>query len=277
MDGDASKEDRGRVLVIGGEREIPGAVLLAGLAALRAGAGKLQIATCASASVQLGVAIPEARVIGLEETNAGAIRGSNAPNLLDTVKRSHATLIGPGMTNDRENGLLLAGLLPQIDSATVVLDAGALSSLADNSALLATSSVQAIVTPHAGEMATLMGIDIAVVEKNPFQVAMDAALTLSVIVALKGPETHIVSPEGDHYRYRSGDVGLATSGSGDILAGAITGLAARGASPIQAAVWGVFLHGEAGNSRAKKSGRVGYLARELLTEIPPLLNRLSDS
>ncbi len=264
-------------MVIGGEREIPGAALLAGLAALRAGAGKLQIATCASASVQLGIAVPEARVIGLDETDAGAIRGSNARILVDLVKRSHATLIGPGMTTDSETSSLLAGLLPQVDSATIVLDAGALSSLADNSALLATSSVKGILTPHAGEMATLMGIDISLVEKDPFSVATDAAHTLGAVVVLKGPETHIVSPDGDHYRYQSGDVGLATSGSGDILAGAITGLAARGAAPLQAAVWGVYLHGASGNSLAKRSGRVGYLARELLAEIPPLVNRLSDS
>jgi NAD(P)H-hydrate repair Nnr-like enzyme with NAD(P)H-hydrate dehydratase domain len=100
---------------------------------------------------------------------------------------------------------------------------------------------------------------------------------MNVVVVLKGPETHIASPVGDHFIYRSGDVGLATSGSGDILAGVITGLAARSGDPLQSAAWGVFLHGEAGNALAKKSGRVGYLARELLDEIPPILNSLSGA
>lgn len=272
-----SKEDRGRVLVIGGDRETPGAVLLAGLASLRAGAGKLQVATCASAAVQLGVAIPEARAIGLEETDNGAIRGDNAARIAAVMNRSHATAVGPGMMDDDQTFVLLEQLLSVETESVVVLDAGALSSLAGNSALLATSAVRAIVTPHAGEMATLTGADIKEVQRDSFAVADKAARTLGAVVVLKGPETHIVCPDGEYYRYRSGDVGLATSGSGDILAGTITGLAARGATPLQAAVWGVFLHGEAGNALVKKSGRVGYLARELLPEIPRLLNRLSDS
>lgn len=272
-----SKEDRGRVLVVGGDREIPGAVLLAGLAALRAGAGKLQIATCASAAVHLGIAIPEARVIGLDESDKGAIKGTNAPALTEVMKQSQATAIGPGMMDEHETFVLLEQLLSLETESVVVLDAGALSSLAGNSALLATSTVRAIVTPHAGEMAKLTGSKIEHVERDPFGVADNAARTLGAVVVLKGPETHIVAPDGEYYRYKSGDVGLATSGSGDILAGTITGLAARGASPLQAAVWGVFLHGGAGNALEKKSGRVGYLARELLPEIPPLLNRLSGS
>ncbi len=265
------------MLVIGGEREIPGAVLLAGIAALRAGAGKLQVATCSSAAVQLGIALPEARVIGLDETAAGAIRGRNAKKIADLMKRSHATLIGPGMADADETAALLAELLSLAEETTVILDAGALSSLADNSALLATSSVNGVITPHAGEMATLLGLNIDEVSANPFTVANEAARTLGVVVVLKGPETHIVSPDGEYYRYRSGDVGLATSGSGDTLAGTITGLAARGATPLQSSVWGVFLHGEAGNAMAKKSGRVGYLARELLSQIPPILHNLSGS
>lgn len=272
-----SKEDRGRVLVIGGEREIPGAVLLAGLAAMRSGAGKLQIATCESAAVQLGVAVPEARVIGLKETDAGAIKGSNAVHLSEIMNQSQATLVGPGMTNENETFILLEQLLSAATESTLVLDAGALSSLAGDSALLPTSKVHAIVTPHAGEMAKLVEVAVEDIERDPLGVADNAARTLGVVVVLKGPETHIVSPDGEYYRYKCGDVGLATSGSGDILAGIITGLAARGASPLQAAVWGVYLHGEAGNALVKKSGRVGYLARELLCEVPPLLNRLSGS
>ncbi len=272
-----SKEDRGRVLVVGGDKEVPGAALLAGLAALRAGAGKLQVATCQSAAIQLGVAIPEARVFGLAETDAGSIKGGNSARLTDVINHSQATLIGPGMMDERETSILLSQLLPTLEESTVVLDAGAVSSLTGNSDLLATSSIRGIITPHAGEMAALTGASIDEVEQNPLRIAENVARTLGVIVVLKGPETHIVSPEGECYRYKSGDVGLATSGSGDILAGTITGLAARGASPLQAAVWGVFLHGEAGNELAKNSGRVGYLARELLSQIPPLLNRLSGS
>jgi NAD(P)H-hydrate repair Nnr-like enzyme with NAD(P)H-hydrate dehydratase domain len=94
---------------------------------------------------------------------------------------------------------------------------------------------------------------------------------LNAVVALKGSKTFIATPNGDLFCYDKGDVGLATSGSGDTLAGIVTGLVARGTGVLDAAMWSVFLHGEAGNRLAKRIGRVGYLARELLDEIPHVL------
>jgi ADP-dependent NAD(P)H-hydrate dehydratase len=270
-----SKEERGRVLVVGGEREIPGAVLLSGLACLRAGAGKLQIATCESTAVQIGVAVPEARVIGLEETSSGSIRGAEAGKILEALAGSESMLVGPGMTNKEECASLIAKLLPHAGECIVVLDAGALSALDGDSGALPAAGVSGIITPHAGEMAKILELDIETIQADPALHAMRVAESMNVIVILKGPETHIASPGGDHFVYRAGDVGLATSGSGDILAGIIAGLAARSGDPLKSAVWGVFLHGEAGNTLAKKSGRVGYLARELLDEVPPILNRLT--
>ena len=276
-DSSDSKEERGRVLVVGGEREIPGAVLLSGLACLRAGAGKLQIATCKSAAVQVGVAVPEARVIGLGETRRGSIRSSGAGKILETLADSQAMLVGPGMTDRKECASLVEKLLPHVKECIVVLDAGALSAVAGDNGALPAAGVSGIITPHAGEMATILELDIETIQAEPALHAMRVAESMNVIVVLKGPETHIASPSGDHFVYRAGDVGLATSGSGDILAGIITGLAARSGDPFQAAVWGVFLHGEAGNSLAKKSGRIGYLARELLDEVPPILNRFNGA
>jgi ADP-dependent NAD(P)H-hydrate dehydratase len=96
------------------------------------------------------------------------------------------------------------------------------------------------------------------------------------VIVLKGGNTYIAAPDGALYQYTSGNVGLATSGSGDTLAGVVAGLAARGTPPVQAAGWGVYLHGEAGNQLAKRMGRLGYLARELLDEIPPLMNHFGQ-
>ena len=276
-DSNDSKEERGRVLVVGGEREIPGAVLLAGIASLRAGAGKLQIATCASAAIQIGVAIPEARVIGLPETPDGAIRGDSFTQIVEPLGKSDAFLIGPGMTNEKESTQLLRGLLPHSTDCTVVLDAGALLSIGSATSPLLSAGPTAVITPHAGEMAAILGDDISTVRNDPAGCAKRVADALSVVVVLKGSETHIVAPDGRHYVYRGGDVGLATSGSGDTLAGVIAGLAARTEDPLHAATLGVFVHGEAGNALAKKSGRVGYLARELLREIPPIIDALTGS
>jgi hydroxyethylthiazole kinase-like uncharacterized protein yjeF len=133
---------------------------------------------------------------------------------------------------------------------------------------------RAVLTPHAGEMASLLGIEKEAVEDDPATVAREAAARFGVVVALKGPETWIAEPDGTLYHYSGGSVGLATSGSGDTLAGIVAGLAARGASAAHAAVWGAYLHGAAGQALARRLAPIGYLARELLDEVPGVMRRL---
>jgi NAD(P)H-hydrate repair Nnr-like enzyme with NAD(P)H-hydrate dehydratase domain len=124
-------------------------------------------------------------------------------------------------------------------------------------------------------MASLLGADRADVEQNAAAYALEAAERFGAVVALKGAETWIAEPGGGLFHYAGGSVGLATSGSGDTLAGVVTGLAARGASASCAAVWGAYLHGAAGAALTRRMGRVGFLARELLAELPPLLQRMT--
>jgi ADP-dependent NAD(P)H-hydrate dehydratase len=275
-DGDGDKDMRGRVLVVGGSPEMPGAIILAATAALRSGAGKLQIATCRSIAPHVAIAVPEARVFALPETPAGGIDPQAAAELAERASQVETTLLGPGMLDEAGTRALLEQFLPQLDHTLVVLDAIALSCGIHIETILAGCAANTILTPHAGEMATMLGVDKAAVLADPPGVVRQAAARLSAVIALKGGVTFIAAPDGALYQYRSGDVGLATSGSGDTLAGIVAGLAARGAAPIQAASWGVYLHGAAGNQLAKRMGRTGYLARELLDEIPLVMNRLTD-
>ncbi|HWH23196.1 MAG TPA: ADP/ATP-dependent (S)-NAD(P)H-hydrate dehydratase, partial [Allosphingosinicella sp.] len=129
----------------------------------------------------------------------------------------------------------------------------------------------AIVLPHSGEMARLLGCGEEEVTADPLGSARQAAETFGVVAVIKGEYSHIVAPDGQAFRYKGGGVGLATSGSGDTLAGIVTGLCARGADPLTAAMWGVYLHGEAGRRLGADVGRVGFLAREILDLIPPLM------
>jgi ADP-dependent NAD(P)H-hydrate dehydratase len=274
-DDDGDKDTRGRVLVVGGAPEMPGAVILAATATLRSGAGKLQIATSRSIASHVAVAVPEARVFALPETSAGGIEPSATTELVERANQVEALLIGPGMVDEAATRVLLAQLLPQLDRTVVVLDALALTCEVRPECAPARLARNAILTPHAGEMATLVGLDKAAVSSNPSGVAHKAAAALGAVIVLKGANTYIAAPDGALYQYSSGNVGLATSGSGDTLAGVVAGLAARGAPPVQAAGWGVYLHGEAGNQLAKRIGRIGYLARELLDEIPPVMNRIA--
>jgi NAD(P)H-hydrate repair Nnr-like enzyme with NAD(P)H-hydrate dehydratase domain len=123
-------------------------------------------------------------------------------------------------------------------------------------------------------MASLLGVDEREVKRDPMRIALSAAARFGAVVALKGGESWIAEPGGAIYHYTGGSIGLATSGSGDTLAGIIAGLAARGAPPAHAAVWGAFLHGAAGQALARRMGPLGFLARELLDELPALLRRL---
>lgn len=260
--GDGGKDERGRVLIAGGGPQLPGAVLLAGEAAVRAGAGKLQLAVAASAAPALGVAVPEARVIALPERGE-ALADDAHQALASHLSGCDAILLGPGLIADGEP--LAGAALEQVEQP-VVLDAGALSGLAPGR-----GSAPRILTPHAGEMARLLDLSREAVEADPLAAARRAADRFGAVVAMKGASTHVVAPDGRAALYAGGGPGLGVSGSGDVLAGAIVGLLARGVEPFAATAWGVWLHGEAGRRLAERIGPLGFLARELPREIPALL------
>lgn len=271
VDEEGDKEDRGRLLVVGGSRELAGAVLLAGIAGLRAGAGKLQIATAASIAPHVAVAVPEARVVGFEETDEGCLAPAGTDALLDLVEGAQGVVIGCGLQHGPPLDALLDALFARRFDVPLVLDAAVLGSLAPRAEALAAWPGGATVLPHAREMARLLEIDAAEVKRDPLAAARAAALRFNVVALVKGPCSYLADPGGRAFRFEGGGVGLATSGSGDTLAGIVGGLAARGADPLTAALWGVYLHGEAGRKLTARVGRVGFLARELPDEVPGLL------
>jgi hydroxyethylthiazole kinase-like uncharacterized protein yjeF len=219
----------------------------------------------------VALSIPEARVFALPESQHGAIASTAAPAVADRANQAQALLVGPGMLDPGEVARLLERVIPDLHGPTVVLDACAVTCLSASAVSLRALHGNVVLTPHAGEMAALLGIEDSAVTRAPLAVARRAAAETGAVVALKGWETYIVAPDGTAYRNQAGNVGLATSGSGDTLAGIIAGLAARGAGALQAAVWAVYLHARAGDRLAGRMGLLGFLARELLTEIPPLL------
>lgn len=269
------KNARGSVLVAGGCAELPGAVLLAGVAALQAGAGRLQLAVCRSVAPPLGVAVPEARVIALPETEEGHIAAAAAPLLARQGSRARALALGPGMMGGAEGEALTAGLLEALEGPALVLDAGALAVLPACRDALRRHAGRIVITPHDGEMAALLGIPRAAVQDDPLGAARQAASRFQAVVVMKGGCTRIVTPQGEAWQCDRGNVGLATSGSGDTLAGMVAGLLARGATPLQAALWGVYAHGEAGRRLALAQGPVGFLARMLPGEVPRILAELA--
>jgi hydroxyethylthiazole kinase-like uncharacterized protein yjeF len=269
-----TKNSRGRVLAVGGSATVPGAIRLTAEAAFRAGAGKVRIATIADAAIAIGVAMPEAGIVALP-ADGGEIAAAYANDvLLDSIARVDCMVIGPGIGDrDRAATLGKALLASPRDDFAIILDAASVASAGDHADLIRRHAGRVVMTPHHGEMAACIACEEDKVAGDPERIAQEAADRFGAVIVLKAAETVIAAPGEEPVRYRGGGVGLATGGSGDVLAGVIAGLVSRGAAPFVAACWGVWLHGEAGALLADKIGRVGFLARELLPEIPRLMAR----
>lgn len=254
-----SKRSRGDIVVIGGARSTPGGVQLAGLSALRVGAGRLTMAVASSVAIAVSVAVPESGVLALEESSEGHVRGRSVRAFASTIASADAVLVGPGLDDVRESRRMLSALdgAPSAQS-TVVLDAYALGALATRGA---PRFPNLILKPNESEAEVLLGHPLTRLVDDTVAIANRYAAVVSCmgIVADAG---------GAVYRVRQAGPGLGTSGSGDVLTGAIAGLAARGCTPLQAAVWGTYLHASAGESLAAEVAPVGYLARDISERLP---------
>ena len=272
---EGDKNSHGKLLVIAGTREIAGAASICANSALRAGAGKITIATVASVAPLLGMAIPEARVVAVTETREGGFARSAVATLADMSSEYDAVVAGPGMSPTK----VATGLAARLCAIgrPLVLDAALLHGLAPAAEHARAAHIPPILLPHSGEMASLIGCSPEEVEADPLSCGHEAARRYDALVLVKGPESHIVTPGGDTWKYRGGGPGLGVSGSGDTLAGILGGLLARGAGPLEALLWSVWLHGEAGASLAKKVGPIGFFAREISGEVPALLARTQPS
>jgi len=267
---EGGKRARGDILVIGGAADTPGAVLLAGIASLRVGAGRLTIATVASTATALAVEIPEAAVIALPDTD-GRLGGRAVDPAKDLVKDADVVLVGPGMRGVDDAREFVGGLVQVLDDDTyLVADALGLTCGAIDESVSSRVGERLVATPNSKEAKLLLENEDAD-EDADNEIARALANRFRMVVALA---SNVATPDGRCWVDGSGNSGLGTSGSGDVLAGAVAGLCARGATPEQAAVWGVHLHAQAGERLAFRIGRLGYLARELPGELPAVLAEL---
>ena len=257
------------MLIVAGSRDVPGAALLAAHGAMRSGAGKLQIAAPDVIAVPLGVAMPEAMVVGHASHRDGGFATSALDALGAMAGKADAIVAGPGLESNRAAAPLAAILLKL--GKPLALDAALLHVLPDCAAEARAASVPPILLPHAGEMASLLGCAQAEVEADPLAAGRRCAERYRALVLVKGVQSHVVAPDGSAWHYPGGGPGLGVSGSGDVLAGITGGLLARGAEPLTALLWAVWLHGEAGKALAEKVGQLGFLAREIPGEVPALL------
>ena len=263
------KDDHGKILIIAGSRNVPGAALLAAHGAMRAGAGKLQIAAPDNIAVPLGIVMPEAMVVGFATARDGGFARRAVKAMIEQAKRADAIVAGPGMTGNPATERLASELMGL--AKPVALDAALLHALPEHDTEARDARIPPILLPHAGEMASLLECEAEEVADDPLGCGRECASRYRAIVLVKGVQSHIVAPDGRAWKYGGGGPGLGISGSGDTLAGIVGGLLARGVDPLTALLWAVWLHGEAGARLSKKVGNLGFLAREIPGEIPALL------
>lgn len=268
----SDKHGRGQLVVVGGTATTPGAVLLAAESALRAGAGKLAVAVVEVVAHRLGVALPEAMVAGLPGDGEGHLSLDAVDPLATEIDGADVALLGPGFTDPERSSRLLEAVVKQV-STPVVVDGLGTAYLTDHPDGLHHLEGQAVLTVNPTELAHVAGCDPD--EVDPARHAPDVARRTRAVVMCGGTEKHVAAPDGGQWVVQGGGPGLGVSGSGDVQAGIVAGLLARGASPAQAATWGAYLHARAGERLASSVGAVGFLARELPREVPAVLTELS--
>jgi ADP-dependent NAD(P)H-hydrate dehydratase len=268
------KDARGRAFVVAGSALSPGAALLAGTAVLRSGAGKVAVGAPCSLAVTLGLLAPELGIISFDQSSDAEPDASDTRSIDAGLNGCDAILVGPGLTDEANCRRLVINILRKTEKQ-IVLDAAGITGFSKDGDSLRRASRPLIITPHDGEFATLTGLPRDEVRAHRPEVAAEAASQLNCVVVLKGPDTVVAEPDGKVWLHRGGVVGLATAGSGDVLAGILTGLVARGADPVAACLWSVFVHAEAGRILTESVGALGFLARELLPHIPALISKPS--
>ena len=264
---EASKAQRGKLLLVCGSKRLPGTPILVARAALRSGCGTVRAAMPEAIALAVGVALPELLVVALPETKAGTLAKGAVENVANECRACDALVVGPGTgggteTVDALHEIVEAAPLP------CVVDAEALAALGEDFSFAGIKAPR-VLTPHPKEFETLANISLDGADDDKrAKIAADYARAHKVTLVLKGQVTLIASPEGEVYRNEAGSRALGTAGSGDVLAGIIGALLAQGVEATRAAIWGVHLHALAGEAVAKDVGDDGVLASDLIGQLP---------
>jgi len=271
----ANKGNFGHVLVLGGSTGKAGAAAMAGMAALRAGAGLSTVATAKSVLATVGGFHPELMTELLEETEAGSISlVSLEQGWVDALVKGKTVLaVGPGISRHPDTAAFVRGVVKKY-KMQIVLDADGLNAFEDRGAELKNKAGALVITPHPGEMARLTGLTIAAVQRDRLNVARSFASEHQLIVVLKGHRTIVAQPDGTVWVNTTGNPGMATGGTGDILTGMVAGLIAQNPDRIaDAVIAAVHLHGLAGDGARESMGEHSMVATDLLTALPEAFRR----
>jgi NAD(P)H-hydrate epimerase len=272
---DAHKWSCGHVACICGSTGLTGAAALASLSALRAGAGLVTLAVPRSLNAIMEVKLTEVMTLPVDETPQGSFSMRALDALRDLIGRADCVALGPGLSQNDETAEVVRALVAGLDRPCV-LDADGLNAYAGRADALRSLGFPLIITPHVGEAVRLLGVDKAEIIKRRLEFASEVARDLGLVLVLKGAPTVVAGPAGDVFINPTGNEGLATAGSGDVLTGIIAGLVAQGLPALEAAWCGAYVHGLCGDMRLRQWGHVGFLAGEIAQVIPDALACAAD-
>ncbi|HIC16665.1 TPA: NAD(P)H-hydrate dehydratase [Candidatus Poribacteria bacterium] len=268
------KTNYGRVFVVAGSTGMTGAAALASEAVLRVGAGLVTLGIPASLNLALEVKLTEVMTLPLPETDQGSIALAAESQIGEYVDRTKSVLaIGPGLSQHSETVELVNRLVSQHDKPLVV-DADGLNAITQKPDTLKFLSSGSVLTPHPGEMSRLIGVPISEIEADRVNIAQQFVQDYQLVLVLKGAPSIVAGYDGQAWINSTGNTGMATAGSGDVLTGIIAGLIAQGIDSLDAAVLGVYLHGLAGDLASKSVGQHGMIAGDLLEYLPIAIEHL---
>jgi len=271
---DAHKGSYGHLLVFAGSLGKSGAAALAGRAGLRTGAGLVTVATAAGVLPSIARAMAELMTEPLAETPEKTIAAAALPRAISLLKGKNAVLLGPGLSTNASTAEFVFGLLPRI-KAPCVIDADGLNIVASRPDVLSSLKAPAVLTPHPGEFARLVGRTNDEVVRHRLELAPEFATKRGVIVVLKGYRTLIASPDGRVFVNPTGNPGMATGGTGDVLGGMIGAQIAQQNDLLGAVLSAVYAHGLAGDVAADRLGERSLVAGDIIRYLPPALKALA--
>ncbi|MFA6358460.1 MAG: NAD(P)H-hydrate dehydratase [Candidatus Omnitrophota bacterium] len=269
------KGDYGHVLILAGSIQFSGAALLCAEAVLRSGAGLVTLAV--PKSIALGIIknkSKEVMLLPLPETENSSLEKAAFIKIKAFLKNADVLIVGPGLENTKSVYALVRKILKETKLPTVV-DATALSALSKNLKILKTHKGEFILTPHEKEFSRLFGVNIALVKKNRKLVAKKYAQYYNTIIVLKGHNSVVSNVNGQCYINKTGNPGMATAGSGDVLTGIIGAFLAQGLDGFAAAKYATYVHGLAGDIAAIDKTQLSLIASDILNRIPDAIKKCS--
>jgi len=273
---DVHKGDCGRIIVVAGSVGMTGAAALTSMAALRIGAGLVTLGVPASLNDILEVKLTEVMTRPLPEVRK---RRCIALRAVGEIRRlldgADCLAIGPGLGIHHETSELVRRIVKEA-SLPIVIDADGLNALAKDLSPLKDTAAEVVVTPHPGELSRITGRPVSEIASDPVMAATEFSGEFGVVVVLKGAPTVIAGPDGEFYVNWTGNAGMATGGSGDVLTGSIAGLIGQGLSPREASITAVFLHGKAGDIARDRKGEMGLVAGDILDLLPEAVIRVAE-